>query len=142
MVKNLPANAGDIRDAGLIPGLGRYPGEGDGNPFQYSCLENPIDRGAWRATLHRVSKNWTQVKCLSPQEPLRKTFDCNSSPFFKFHISLGPSIFKPAGLCLPGLALVKRELWLPSIRTVSHLTPFLEFQPALEPTEVRQIYFL
>ena len=142
MVKNLPANAGDIRDAGLIPGLGRYPGEGDGNPFQYSCLENPIDRGAWRATLHRVSKNWTQLKCVSPQEPLRKTFDCNSSPFFKFHISLGPSIFMPAGLCLPGLALVKRELWLPSIRTVSHLTPFLEFQPALEPTEVRQIYFL
>ena len=45
MVKNLPANAGDL---GLIPGLGRFPGEGNGNPLQYSCLENPIDRGAWR----------------------------------------------------------------------------------------------
>ena len=71
VVKNPSANAGDIRGAGLIPGLGRYPGEGDGNPFQYSCLENPIDRGVWRATLHRVSKNWTQLKCLSPWEPLR-----------------------------------------------------------------------
>ena len=50
MIKNLPANAGNTRDAGLIPGLGRFPGEGHGNPLQYSCLENPMDRGAWRAT--------------------------------------------------------------------------------------------
>ena len=48
MVKNLPVNAGD---SGLIPGLGRSPGEGHGNPLQYSCLENPMDRGAWRATV-------------------------------------------------------------------------------------------
>ena len=46
-VKNLPASAGDTRDAGSIPGLGRSPGGGHGNPFQYSCLENPMDRGAW-----------------------------------------------------------------------------------------------
>ena len=51
MVKNLPANAGDIRDEGLIPGLGRSPGEGHGNPLQYSCLENPMDRGAWWANV-------------------------------------------------------------------------------------------
>ena len=50
MVKNLPANAGDIRDAGSIPGLGRSPGQGHGNPLQYSCLENPMDRGAWWAS--------------------------------------------------------------------------------------------
>ena len=49
VVKNLPANAGDVRDAGLIPGSGRSPGEGNGNPFQYSCLENPMDREGWRA---------------------------------------------------------------------------------------------
>ena len=55
MVKNLPVNAGDIRDMGSIPGLGRPPGEGHGNPLQYSCLENPIDRGAWRATVHGVA---------------------------------------------------------------------------------------
>ena len=47
MVKNLPAKAGDVRDTGLIPGLGRSPGGGHGNPLQYSCQENPIDRGAW-----------------------------------------------------------------------------------------------
>ena len=51
MVKNLPANAGDIRDVGSIPGLGRSSGRGHGNPLQYSCLENPMDRGAWQAKL-------------------------------------------------------------------------------------------
>ena len=57
MVTNSPANAGDIRDMGLIPGLGRSPGEGNGNPLQYSYLENPIDRGVLWATVHGVSKN-------------------------------------------------------------------------------------
>ena len=55
-VKNVPANAGD---AGLIPGSGRSPGGGNGNPLQYSCLENPMDRGAWRATVHGVAKSRT-----------------------------------------------------------------------------------
>ena len=59
MVKNLPTNVGDIRDSGLIPGSGRSPEGGHGNPFQYSCLENPMDRGAWWATDHRVAKSWT-----------------------------------------------------------------------------------
>ena len=59
MVKNLPANAGGIEDAGLIPRLGRSPGGGDGNPLQYSCLENPKDRGAWRATAHGFAKSRT-----------------------------------------------------------------------------------
>ena len=90
MVKNLPANAGDTSsipgsrrcpeegnrlphssvskesacnagDLGLIPQLGRPPGEGNGNPLQYSCLENPMDRGAWRATVHGVTKSWTRL---------------------------------------------------------------------------------
>ena len=56
MVKNLPANAGDMRDLGSIPELGRYPGGGDGNPLQYSCLEKLTDRGAWQAMVHRVAK--------------------------------------------------------------------------------------
>ena len=59
MVKDLPANAGDIRDVGSIPELGRSPGGGHGNPLQYSCLENPMDRGAWQATVHRVAKSQT-----------------------------------------------------------------------------------
>ena len=57
MVKNLPANAGDVRDLGSIPGSGRSSGGGHGNPLQYTCLENPRDRGAWRATVHRVAKS-------------------------------------------------------------------------------------
>ena len=59
MVKNFPANAGDIRDAGLIPGLGRSPGGGHGNPLPYSCLENSMDRGTWWATVHGVTKSQT-----------------------------------------------------------------------------------
>ena len=61
VVKNPPANAGDIRDSGLIPGSGRSPGEGHGHPPQYSCLENPTDRGAWRAAVHGVVKSGTRL---------------------------------------------------------------------------------
>ena len=57
VVKNPPANAEDVRDMGSIPGLGRSPGGGHGNLLQYSCLENPMDRGAWRATVHGVAKS-------------------------------------------------------------------------------------
>ena len=56
---NPPTNAGHIRDTGLIPGSRRSPGGGHGNPLQYSCLENPMNRGAWRATVNRVTKSWT-----------------------------------------------------------------------------------
>ena len=65
MVKNSPANAGDVRGVGSISGLGRSPGGGHGNPLQYFCLENPLDRGAWRATVHRIVKRWTQLNRLS-----------------------------------------------------------------------------
>ena len=61
VVKNPPANAGDPRVTGSIPGLGRSPGEGNGNPFQYSCLENPMDRGAWQATVYKVTKSQTRL---------------------------------------------------------------------------------
>ena len=57
MVKNPPASAGDLRDVGLIPGLGRFPGREHGNPLQYSCLENCMERGAWRATVHTVTES-------------------------------------------------------------------------------------
>ena len=62
MVENLPANAGDNGDSGVlvsISGLGRSPGEGNGNPLQYSCLENPMDRGAWWAMVHGIAKSQT-----------------------------------------------------------------------------------
>ena len=62
MVKNLPANVGNVRDMGLIPGEGRSPGEGHDNPLQYSCLEDPMDRGAGQAIFHRVAKSQTWLK--------------------------------------------------------------------------------
>ena len=62
MVKNPPANAGDIREVGLILESGKSPGEGNGNPLQYSCLENPMDRGAWQATVHQVTQKQTHLK--------------------------------------------------------------------------------
>ena len=58
MVKNPPANAGDV---GSLPGLGRSSEEGNGKPLQYSCPENPMDRGSWRATVHRIAKSWAQL---------------------------------------------------------------------------------
>ena len=67
VVKNPPANAGDVRDLGSIPGWGRSPGGGQGNPLQYFCLENPMDGGAWQATVRRVAQSWTQLKRLSIQ---------------------------------------------------------------------------
>ena len=65
MVKNPLANSRDVRDASLISESGRSPEEGNGNPLQYSCLENFMDRGAWRATVHRVAKNQIPLKRLS-----------------------------------------------------------------------------
>ena len=65
MVKNPPANARYVRGTGLIPGSGRSHGGGHVNPLQYTCLENPMDRGAWQATVHRVTKSWTGLKQLS-----------------------------------------------------------------------------
>ena len=57
MVKNLPASEGDLRDTGSIPGSGRFPGVGHSNPFQYSCLENPMHKGISQATIHRVTQS-------------------------------------------------------------------------------------
>ena len=61
MVKNPPANAGDTREVGSIPGSGRSPGIGNGNPLQYSCLENSMDRGAWWAMVHGVIQSWARL---------------------------------------------------------------------------------
>ena len=69
-LKNLPANAGVIRDVGSIPESGRSPGGGHRNPLQYSCLENPMHRGVWRDTVHGVTKSQTQLKWLSTNAPV------------------------------------------------------------------------
>ena len=65
MVKNPPASTGDVRDSGSVSGWGRSPGGGHGSPLQFSCLETPMDRGAWRATVHGVTKRRTGLKRLS-----------------------------------------------------------------------------
>ena len=67
VAENLPDNAGDVRDAASIPGSGRSPGRGHGNSLQCFCLENPMDRGGWQATVHKVTKSQTQQKRLSTQ---------------------------------------------------------------------------
>ena len=69
VVKNMPANAGDIRDVGSVPGLGRSPGEGHGNPLQYSCLEKPMDRGAWWATVHGLARVRHDLAAQPPPQP-------------------------------------------------------------------------
>ena len=75
-VKNPPANAGDIRDLSLIPGSGRCPGGGLGNLFQYSCLENPMDRIDWQATVHRVAKSRAQLTHLACTHILVSILKC------------------------------------------------------------------
>ena len=72
MVKNLPANAGDTRDVGLIPESGRSPGGGNGNPLQHSCLGNSMDRGAWKATVHGVTQSQTRLSDLAAAAALCK----------------------------------------------------------------------
>ena len=71
MAKNAPANAGDIRDAGSIPGWGRSPGGGHGSPLQYSCLDGPMDRGVWWATVHGVTKS-DMTEATKQQQKLRE----------------------------------------------------------------------
>ena len=78
VVKTPPADAGDPGDAGLIPGLERSPGGGHGNSLQYSCLENPMDRGAWWATVHGVAQSRTRLKRLSTHAWSRMFLSCFS----------------------------------------------------------------
>ena len=74
LVKNPPASAGDVRDAGSIPGSGRSPGEGNGNPLQYLCLENPTDRRAWWATVYGVTKSLVTTESARTTRRTRPTF--------------------------------------------------------------------
>ena len=97
VVENPPANAEDVRDAGSVPGSGRSPGGGHGNPLQSSCLENPMVRAAWRATVHRVAKSWTQLKRLSRHSHVRislKKKNNSNSPF--------PVVLDAKALCTGG----------------------------------------
>ena len=79
VVKNLPANEGDIKDTGSIPGWGRFPGGGHGSPLQYPCLENSMDRGARWATVHSVTKSWTRQQRLSTHTESENQNGCRST---------------------------------------------------------------
>ena len=87
VVRKSPASAGDERDVGSIPGWGRSPGGGHGNPLQNSCLENPMDRGTWQYTVHGVTKSGTQLKQLSTRRcafclwDLHYSLRCSWRPF-------------------------------------------------------------
>ena len=95
VVKNLSPSAEDIRDMGLIPGLGRSPGGGHDNPLQYSCLENPHDRGAWQATVHRVTKSQIWLKHLSSHTGKNEDYQKRAIGFYKFPGDLWKGNFFP-----------------------------------------------
>ena len=84
MVKNLPANAGDTRDAGAVLGSGKSPGEGTGNPLKYFCLENPMNRGVWRATVRGVTKSSTRLKRHAHTHPPYYVCMCAENKMFCF----------------------------------------------------------
>ena len=93
----------DVRDTGSIPGLKRSPGGGYGNPLQYSCLENPMDRGAWQATIHSVAKSWAQLKRLSTHAPYTVHWLFFTSPVCDLHKS-----FDICTMCLISISYVTK----------------------------------
>ena len=114
------ANAGDESDVSLTPGLGRSTGEGNGNPLQYSCLGNPMDRGAWQATVHRVAKNGHNLAIKQQQQQLHPAL------FLESYVSssqvLECSFFLPQclGCSLPWISFLKSSL---SLRCSSNFIP-------------------
>ena len=114
VVKNSPANAGDIRVQGSIMGLGRSPGGGHGNQLQYSCLENPKDRGAWQFTVHRVTRSWTRLKWLHMNASyITKWF---GSAQFSSVAQSCPTLCNPVNHSMLGLPVHHKPPW-------NYLTP-------------------
>ena len=108
VVKNLCASAGDKGDSGSIPGLGRSPGGGHGNPLQYSCPENPMDGGAWWVTVHGVAKSWTRLSDLTfpfPFHALEKALATHSSTLARKI----PWMEEPSGLQSMGSRRVRHD---------------------------------
>ena len=117
MVKNLPPNAGDARAMDLIPGSGRSPGEGHGNLLQCSCLENPMDRGAWEGTVHGVAKSWARLKrlnthTLATQVPSNKPHHGHTSGLSVGLQRLSDKLRTVSGVVFTklGMGVMKREL--------------------------------
>ena len=121
-LRNPPANAGDIRDAGSIPGLGGSLGGGHGNPLQYSCLENPMDKGAWWA-VHRVAKSWTWLKWLSTHAChfLLHLTDPGTEPTCLVSPALAGGFFTTVPGGKPGKIHTKQQTSADSVLTRRHL---------------------
>ena len=133
VVKNPPANEGDIRDADLFPGLGRFPGVWHCNPFQYSCLENPMDRGDWWATVHWVSKSQTQVKQLGLHAPFIGRLSI--APNFEKWVITSTETFLPFAVFFPHIAELVTQHWISTICKFR----FLRAGPGEEPQSLRQL---
>ena len=112
VVKNLPANAGDVRDVRSVLGSGRSPGGGHGNPLRYSCLENPMHRGVWRASVHGVTKSQTQVKRFSTH-----------TQFSIQHIFIGLLHAGPCPGCIP---LLRHSCFISTLFSPDFRSPFLD----------------
>ena len=100
MIKNPLANAGDIRDMGLIPGLGKSPGIGNGNSLQHFCTENPMDRGAWQATVHGIAKSQTALSTHTPtcqKKSELEPWQLQSSNVFWLFLQTGRLMGEPSG---------------------------------------------
>ena len=104
--KESACNAGDPGDMGSIPGSGRSPGGGNGNPLQYSCLENPMDRGAWRATVHEVAKSQTKLKQLSTHARM------HAKSILSCLTLCDPMDCSPPGFSVPGILQARILEWV------------------------------
>ena len=102
MVKNPPANVGDTRAAGSIPGWGKSPGVGNGNPLQYSCLENSLDGGAWQATVHGVARTWARPSTHAQRVPVSGGYSVDILPWCTWSCTAPQSkrIFLNAFVCV------------------------------------------
>ena len=123
VVKNLPAKAGDVRGLGSIPGLGTSPGEGHGNLLQYSCLEHPMDRGAWRATVHRGAESQTRLKRLRTHCPSRIPSSSVTCPFVSDTLQPHEQTIFPTQGSSPGLLHCRQILY--HLKTPRSLQNFL-----------------
>ena len=118
--KESACNAGDLRDVDSVPGLGRPPGKETGNPLQNSCLENPMDRGAWQARVHRVAMSWTRLKQLSSSSSRPQTESaCTHAKLLQLYLTLrDPMDYSLLGFSVHGILQTRILEWfaMPSSR--------------------------
>ena len=111
MIKNPPANVGDIRDVSSLPGSERFPGGGNGNLLQYSCLENPMDRGAWRAAVHGVTQSWTRLSDYTHTHMLLVSGDHLSGSYCTELTSAYVHYFPTAAVMLTTIHIYYLKFW-------------------------------